>query len=163
MSQNLNYVKQQGAVNPISLFAKWLTARAAGEVASQDAATITNPEVSIASYETKIIKLGQQGTNLILRLAYDDGLTAITNPIVKVFGRTGSDAWQLLLNKAGGVTTTLTTSANDTTDGTLLYTIPDFTTQAIDCLGCDELLVGVETALAGTGTVSNAIVQAKVI
>ena len=57
-----------------------------------------------------------------------------------------------------------TTGADDTTDETetYLYTIPSYA-DAFDCLGCEEIVIGVQTALAGTGTTSTAILQAKFI
>lgn len=156
-----SFVKE--IVAPCSLTQNWTTAISAGGPAVQDSASITNPTTQITADTRVLLRRGGVGTSLILRLAYDDGLTSITNPVVKVFGRTGNDVWQALRNKSGSLTTTLTTAATDTTDGTLLYTNPAFDTEAIDCLGCDEILVGVETALAGTGTTSNAVIQAKII
>jgi hypothetical protein len=84
---------------------------------------------------------------------------------VKVFGRTGSDAWQLLYSKGGNLVETLTVdTTNDARDGTFNYTTPSFSTHAWDRLGCEELIVGIQTALAGsTGSVATATVQAKFI
>lgn len=157
------------SVCPISVTAPWQNVIDAGGMDDQDAATITNPTTQITASTRHIYQRKGAGTNLILRLVYDDALTAITDPVVKVFGRAnGSEVWQLLKNGASGITTTITTQASDdgatdVTDGTYLYTTPDFATQAIDCLGCDEILVGVQTILAGTGTVTTAYLQAKII
>jgi hypothetical protein len=156
-----SYIKE--IVAPCSLTQNWTTAISAGGPAVQDNASITNPTTQITAATRIPLRRGGVGTILLLRLGYDDALTTITDPVVKVFGRTGSDAWQLLKSIASALTATLPTAATDSTDGTLDYTTPDLSTHAWDCAGCDELLVGVETALAGTGSTANAIIQAKVI
>jgi len=148
-------------VSPQSFTGVWQGVITGGRVATQDAATITNPETEITNAASYNLKRGGRGTFLALRLAYDDGLTSITNPVVKVFGRTSSDAWQLLKTRASALSATLTTAATDAQDGTLKYTTPDIETHVWDCFGCEEIIVGVETALAGTGTTANSIIQAK--
>lgn len=150
-------------VIPMSATSFWETAISAGGIAVQDAATITNPSTEIASTAT-ILKRGGKGTLLVVRLQYDDGLTSITDPVIKVFGRTGSDMWEVLKTRAStpAITFTVTTGANDTTDGTYLYTLPSYV-DAFDCLGCEEIVIGVQTALAGTGTTNTAVLQVKFI
>jgi len=150
---------------PVSLTSIWQTVITAGGPAVQDAASITNPETQITSSTRSIFNRKGAGTHLLLRLKYDSTLTAITSPVVKVFGRTGADAWQLLYSKGGNLVETLTTdTTNDARDGTFNYTTPSFSVHVWDCLGCDSLIVGVQTAFAGaTGSVATATVQAKVI
>lgn len=156
--------RHAGSVCPVSLTAPWVTVIDAGGPAVQDAATIQNPDVSITAATRHIFNRGGWGTNILVRLGYDDGLTTITNPVIKVFGKTGSGAWQILPNKAGSATITLTTAAaTDVTDGTLLYTSVDMDDQQIDSQGCEQILIGVQTALAGTGVVSNSVIQVKLI
>lgn len=149
----------------MSATSSWEIAISAGGIATQDAATITNPSSEIASTAI-ILKRGGKGTLLVVRLQYDDGLTSITDPVIKAFGRTGSDVWEPLKTRAStpAVTFTVATGADDTTDETetYLYTIPSYA-DAFDCLGCEEIVIGVQTALAGTGTTSTAILQAKFI
>jgi len=157
-----------GTSYPGSLTAPWLDVILAGGLTTQDGATITNPETGInasATVTKLVIPANGAGTNLILRMKYDSTLTAITSPIVKVFGRTGSDAWQLLYSRAGNLVETITAdTTNDARDGTFNYTTPAFGTHAWDRLGCDELIVGVQTILAGsTGSVATATLQAKII
>ncbi len=148
---------------PASLTTQWQTLITDGGPAALDAATITNPETQItAATSARFVRLGA-GSHILLRLRYDDGLTSITAPVVKVFGRTGSQPWQLLKNRAGNLSIALTPAATDTEDGTYKYTTADFDLHAFDCLGCDEILVGIETALAGTGTTSNSAIEIKVI
>lgn len=152
-------------VYPASLTAQWVTIIDAGGADDQDAATITNPTTQIVLSTRHILLRGNQGTILLLRLVYDDGLTSITNPVVKVFGRSlSTEIWQLLKTKAAALTGTLTTATStDVTDATNNYTTPDYDTQSWDCLGCAEILVGIQTALAATGTVTTAYIQAKII
>lgn len=153
------------AVTLYSMTSAWQTIIDAGGPAVQDAATITNPTTQIVASTAHLFQRRAKGTNLILRLGYDDALTSITDPIVKVFGRTGStDVWQILKTKSGSITCTLSTApTTDTTDGTLRYTTPDSSTTTFDCFGTEEILVGIQTALAGTGTTNNSIIQAKFI
>lgn len=152
------------AVCPVSITCIWQTIIAAGGPGTQDAATITNPNTQITNSTTHVFKRGGRGTVFFLRLGYDDGLTGITDPVVKVFGRGNSaDVWQLLPTEGGALTGTLTTAATDVTDGTLNYTTCGVLAQAWDCLGCEEIIVGIQTALAGLGVTNNSIIQAKII
>jgi hypothetical protein len=147
-------------VHEASIRATYQTAISAGLVATIDAATVTNPTSQVVRAGTNIMRADGGGTFLVVRLAYDDGLTAITAPAVKVFGRANlGEPWRLLRTRGGAVQSTLLTAATDAEDGTLKYTTPDLTTSVWDVQGCDQFIVAVETALAGTGTTSNAVVQ----
>jgi len=157
-----NNVSPRGEiVRPASVFGQWRNVLDAGGPAVQDAVSITNPTTQIIGATTHIISMDNGATFIALRLGYDDGLTGITDPVVKVFGRTKTDAWQVLKTRAGTLTATLTTAATDAADGTLFYTTPDIESHVWDCFGCEELIVGIETALAGVGTVANSIIQGK--
>lgn len=145
---------------PVSGIARWKTATTA--INAIDAATVTNPNTQVTRNTTPIIKRSG-GTTLRLRMAYDASLTVSTAPVVKVFGRTGSDSWQLLKSVRGNVSEALSVAATDASDGTLKYTTSDQFVHSWDCDGCDELIVVIETALSGTGTVSTAFVQVKFI
>lgn len=148
-------------VAPCSLSSNWIDAIDAGGVATQDAASITNPDSEITAVTRHTLsRQNSAGTLLRLRLGYSG--TPSADPVLAVFGRSGTDAWERLVNKSGGSSATLTTAAStDVTDGTLKYTaVGDG--QTFDCQGCDELLVGVQTAFAGSAT-ADAIVQAKII
>ena len=149
---------------PSSFYGSWTTILDAPGPALQDNANITNPTTQIIFITTHIFETGCLGTTLLLRLGYDDALTLITDPVVRVFGRTGAtDPWQLLKNVTGGTEAALVTSANDTITGDLKYTIVDPALQAWDVMGCEQILVGVQTALNGTGDLTNSIIQAKMI
>ncbi|TXH58991.1 MAG: hypothetical protein E6Q97_00850 [Desulfurellales bacterium] len=152
-----------GEYIPVGGQSNWQTLIAAGEVATLDAATLTNPDTQIASTRAPIKLLGG-GTNLLVRLKYDVGFALTTNPVIKVFGRTGTDGWMPLVNQAALTLTTLVIdTTNDTSDGTFKYTTVYVSLQAMDLLGCQEIVGGVTTALSGVGTTSNAVVQFKVI
>lgn len=160
-----DWTHRNGAIAfPSSLVSGWSFAISAGGMTIQDAPTITNPESQITSSTRIKLNKGSRGALLLLSMGYSSGLSGITSPVVKVFGRTAGDRWQTLKSRGGNLVETLTaTAATDDTDGTLSYTIPDFAVTAWDCLGCDQLIVGIQTALAGTGTTSTAFLQAKVI
>lgn len=145
---------------PTTVTAQWRTATTAINVI--DAATVTNPETQVTRNTTSIIKR-TGGTTLRVRMAYDASLTVSTAPVVKVFGRTGTDAWQLLRSVRGNVSETLAVAGTDVSDGAFKYTTSDQLTHSWDCDGCDQLLIVVETALAGTGTVNTAFIQFKFI
>lgn len=156
------YSSQRAVGSPMPIH-EWATAIAAGGVATQDAATIDNPTADITRSTTSVVNLGSvSGVYVTVQLAYDDGLTSITSPVIELYGRAGgSGTWIRLPNRAGATAVTLTTATTDVTDGTLFYTAPSPTNHIWDRMGCDEFLVGVTTALAGTGTTSNAVVRIK--
>lgn len=134
----------------------------AGGPAIQDAASITRPDTQIIDASRVISQLDITGTYLSLVLGYDAGLTGITAPVVKLFGRyNNTDRWELLRNMAEDVNALLRPDSSDVSDGTLAYTTVDLTRQVWDVGRVNEVVVGVETALAGTGTVSNSIIQAR--
>lgn len=155
-------INSRGAqVYPCSVSSNWINAIDAGRVATADNASITNPDTQIVNASTHIISRDRHaGTLLKIRLAYTG--TPSTDPVLVMFGRSGVDKWERLINKSDSTTSTLTTAvATDVTDGTLFYTqVTDDHT--FDCNGCDELLIGVQTAFNGTVT-TTAVVQAKII
>lgn len=152
-------------VSTASFTCDWSVMIAAGGVATRDGAvagTVTNVVLDITrSVTSSMLRQGRAGTTFRLSLAYTG--TPSTDPVVAVFGRTGTGRWQLLKNKAGAATATLNTAVlTDVTDGTLFYTYCDPTNHAWDCDGCDEIVVAVAVAFAGTVT-NTAIVQGKII
>lgn len=174
LSSSVNFQIQETdakLIAAISLTSDWQTMIAAndgsdGGPESADAATITNPTTQITKATRRIyLRQGKAGMFLVLRLGYDDALTVTVDPVVAVFGRKNSSGkWERLRNRAGALTGTLATDiTNDVTDGTLKYTTVHHDNNMWDVLGCNEILVGVQTALAGTGTTTNSIVEGKVI
>lgn len=154
---------------PQSITAKWQTVMTAGGPAALDAATINSPTSQITAGTRAIFSCMGTGTTILVRIGYDGTLTAITNPVIKVFGRTGAaETWQVLKNRSGGLSATITlvptTDTIDTVAGPLTYSAPDYTTLAFDRLGCEEILIGIEVALAGsTGVTNTSILQVKLI
>ena len=155
---------------PAAIVSEWVSAIDAGGIATTDngGSDITNPDDQIDGLTRHILKVNKRGTFLQVRLVYDDGLASITDPVVQIFGRySGSEMWQRLRNMSSSplINVTLVTDqdANDVTDGTFKYTDPLFKAQTVDLNATDEVLIGVKTALAGTGTVSTAVLQAKLI
>ncbi len=151
---------------PAQLTSRWRTIIDAGGMDNQDAATITDPDAEITESTTHILKVGEVGTTLRLRLRYDDGTSSVTNDaVIKVFGRHSSaDPWQNLENRGGAITTTMTiATTTDVSDGTDNFTAVDATDHAWDLDGCDEVLVGVVTLLNTNGNDALASLEAKVI
>lgn len=159
-----NAVSPRGEiVRPASILSTWITVIDPGGMTTLDAATITNPTTQITASTRHIFSVENQGTTLILRMKYDAGSTVATSPVVKVFGRTRTDAWQLLKTKALALNATITGApTTDVTDTTWNYTTPDLSAQAWDCAGCMELIVGIETVFAGSITAFSSL-QAKFI
>ena len=150
---------------PAQIPAIWNTIIDAGGLDSADAGTITDPNTEITDADRHIGKVGKLGTTLRLRLQYDDGVSSITtDAIIKVFGRTGTEPWQILTNRAGNISVTMTiTFASDVSDGTNNWTTVLPNDHAWDLDGCDEILVGVETILNTDANDALALLQAKVI
>lgn len=158
----LRYNTDAQPVAPSAILSPWATVIAAGGPANQDAASITNPDTQITAATTSIIQREAIGTLLALSLGYDDALTSITDPIVKVFGRYDENRrWELVPNLAGDLAKALATAATDVADGTLKYTTVNAENHVWNVGAFNQLLVGVETALAGTGSTSNSIIQAR--
>lgn len=157
--QNLDIVR------PVQTICGWLAAIDNGGLNSQDAATITNPDTEIVGSTAHIVRTNGFGTQLKVRMQYDDGITPSADPIIQCFGRgRPGDVWQLLQNKAGSTSITLVTATStDLTDGTDLYTAVDPDDHHIDQDGCTEFLFGVTTAFAGTGGPSASVLQVAVI
>lgn len=151
----------------VSAASPWSTVIDAGGMDDQDAATITAPATEIVLSTRHIFRSnGRKGTFITARMAYDDGVSGVTSPVVKLFGRYRdkdfTSDWQILENKAGSITSTVTVdTTNDVSDGTLNFTHPDADNHVWDCVGCNEFLFGVETAFAATGTVTTAYLEAR--
>lgn len=155
-------------VIPVSLTSEWQTIITAGNIATADnSGTIAEPDEDIDGVGRLMFrKGGNGGTTLLLRLGYDPTLTSITAPVVKVFGKTGDDAWDHLTTREStpSLDVTLTPAATDAVTDGLAYTTVSLTAHALDCLGCSDFIVGVKTALNGsTGSEATAILQAKFI
>lgn len=152
-----------GIVAPSSMKSGWvdIISGTSALATADSAGGLLNPE-SLAATRFPIWRRSK-GTNLLLRVKYSSASTVTTSPIVKVFGRTGADAWDALPSKGGNLLETITcTVATDVTDGTWSYSQINFTALAWDCLGTEKFIVGVSTAIAGSA-MTTAVLQAKII
>lgn len=101
------------------------------------------------------------------RLKYDRAVTAPTSPVIAVFGRTRLSetevgSWERLSTLGSASTSTLTVDVtNDVDDGTWQYTSTSLEDHTFDLNGCNEFLVGIQTAFAGTGTVNTSTIECK--
>lgn len=149
-------------VAPNAIRGRLATLVLAGGPAIQDAATITRPDTQIMDASRRLVELDITGTYLALVLAYDKDLTDITPPVVKLFGRyNSSERWELLRNMADDIAAILRPDASDVSDGTLAYTTVDLTRHVWDVGRVNEVVIGVETPLDGTGNLDNSIIQGR--
>lgn len=151
---------------PVSMTSNWVTIISAGTggiTTVANAAALLNPEDANTSALCLPFYRKAKGTNLLLRVKYATASTVSTSPIVKVFGKSGTDAWDNLPDKSGAYTTTLTcTQATDVRDGTFNYSPINFSTLSWDCLGCEQFIVLVSTAMVGSA-LTTAVLQGKII
>lgn len=135
----------------------WTVAVGPGGPSVQDAGTITNPDSQITDATRRIVRReGIHGNACVVRMKYDSNLTGITPAIVKLFGRASpNDAWELLYTRSGNLTATLADDSADVDDGDFKYTTVHPNDHVWESAGCDEFLLGVEQALAGSGVVNN--------
>ena len=154
-------------VTPVSAAGPWHTVIDAGGMDDTDGGgNPTNPETQIDGTDHHDLRRDRknQGTTVLFSVGYDDGLTGVTSPVIRIFGKFDKDdaneRWTMLPDANGSTDITVTADeTNDVTDGTLKYTKPI----SVDGLGFNDFRFGVKTAIAGTGTVTNAIGQAKLI
>ena len=143
----------------------WVVIREAGDMDGADGAPLDDPDADITNATTHILTTGGRGTKLLLRMRYDDDDSAPTDPVVKVFGRHSSSdtQWMTLSNDTPAIVGTIvTTVADDVTDATNKWSTVLPATR-FPLLGCDEILVGVQTAYAATGNAALALLEAKVV
>lgn len=159
--------KSGPVVIPVSGTSQWVSAIVSSGAntgpAVADASPITNPTTQVTSSTRRIVRREEvSGTYLLVRLGYASAASDITSPIINVFGRTGSDDWEKLPNINGDFNATLTADEdNDIGNGTLRFTsVGD--DQKFDMNGCEEFLIGVDTAYAAvTNEGTNSIIQVK--
>lgn len=152
---------QFGLVVPHSGLSKWVTVIDAGGVDAADASPVVNPDTEIDDSTDHTLDLGDiGGTGIVVRFAYRGSVA--TSPVIRVFGRfDDTDDWQVLTNKAGDDTTTLSVdTTNDSTDGTDKFTTVVLDDHYFDCQGTRYIRIGVQTAQSG-GTASVSYIQAK--
>lgn len=158
-------LNNMGHVYPSGGSSRWRVCIEAGGPAIADAATVQDPESVVTSTTRLWIPRKGKGTHLMLCLGYSSACTPSTDPVVKAFGRTGTDFPMLLKNRTGGLSAALTTAPS--TDATysvtgLRYTTVDDSLHFFDSKECDEALVVIETAFAvSAGTTADSVILYK--
>tara|TARA_S200002703_G_scaffold21909_1_gene18566 strand:- start:2625 stop:3158 length:534 start_codon:yes stop_codon:yes gene_type:complete len=156
-------VLSEDVSKPVQIHSFWAKVHDNSKVA--DDSTLNDPEDNITANARLLFC--PLGTSLVLCHGYTGSVNSVsTQPVVKVFGRTVSDAsettltaldgvrgqWMVLPNKAGSIDITISDSATDTTDGTTTLTTVDPDAHVVDLMGCNQILVGIKTASAGSTT-----------
>lgn len=151
---------------PVSVQSDWQTVIDAGGVDGADATPITNPAAEMAATDHHALLTEVRGTTVLLRVKYDDGISAVTPAVIQVFGGSGTvtnlgvaDIYEPLFDAAGNHQITMTVdTTNDVSDGTFNWTDP----VELDFNGCAVVIVGIHTAFSGTGTYTTATLEAKI-
>lgn len=141
------------------------------DAADNSGNNVTNPYgiARLGDADTKELRIFRRpavgGEFLAVRHVYDEQLSISTQPVVQLFGRSGTDGeWELLPNLAKSVTSTITAAGTDafSKDGAYLYTTVDEDNNVWDCMGCTEFVFVIKTAVAGSGgDVALSFLQAK--
>ncbi len=142
-ARTLPYTDRGCVTSPVVLGSRWMTV-INNAALTTNPGTITNPD-SLGSGCTPIRRQSRARV-LRVRLRYNDA-EATGSLALKVFGKTGSDPWQIVRNVAESKSATITTSAGtDIASGGLRYTNPDSDEHAWSIEGYDVILVGNESA-----------------
>ena len=156
-------IRSEDLSKPVQIHSFWTKVHENTKVANDS--TLNDPEDDI-TVNARLL-FAPFGTSLVLCHGYTSAVGGVTTqPVVKVFGRTvnssnettmtASDGvrgqWMVLPNKAGSIDITISDSATDTTDGTTTLTTVDPDAHVVDLLGCNQILVGIKTASAGSTT-----------
>jgi hypothetical protein len=142
---------------PVSILSDWVDVCTAPETADNSGSTVVAP-LGLTREELKRLYNRGRGTTLQIRLKYDDGISAVTSPVVQPFGFDGNDAPMRLRDAEGEHELELTIDlTNDVQDGTYGYTEP----VEVDMDACASVLVAVKTAFNATGTKNNSTIQAR--
>lgn len=152
----------QPLINPVAtcgVVTDWVDICTAPETADNSGSVVTNPGAITRSTQNWFAACGL-GTQVLVRLKYDAGISAPTSPVVQLFGRDSQGCPQRLVDGSGTHEQTLTIdTTNDVTDGTCKYTAP----KTINIHGNIELLAAIKTAFNATGTLTNSAIQVRVI
>lgn len=158
------------ATTPISITCDW--ANVFTDLSAKDNTGLVDQasDVSAATITARTF-YADTGTLIVPRLGYAVATTAITtNAVIVLWGRVRgtSNDWQVMRNKAGGVSSTLTAnigtaSGSDVKGSTYAYTTPDIDSQAWDRQGCNEFFPIILTNFDGDSTDATTVLQVKVI
>ncbi len=142
----------------------------AGGPASQDAATITAAS-QIDGTKKRRMEIPAGHSHVATRLGYDTATTGITTQcVVKMLGRKKLDntptfgTWEILPNRNGDISVTLTAAPATDIDDTLSYTLVDEFDHIFHVRGYSEIIIGVETAFAPTdGSSAVSVIEVKTV
>jgi hypothetical protein len=142
-----------------------INAAATGQgIDAVDNASVTNPTTQITRACTRILRALAGGTNLAIRLSIPSAASITTSCSLAVFGRCGdSGEWQRLRNRNNLSSVTFTLPTSPVVNGSLKSSEVDNLNHLFDCQGCDQFLIGVETALAlSGGNAYDSVLSAKI-
>ena len=135
-----------------------------------DASTVDNsgnPVTTEAQVEAvhpypaaKRLDVSGAGSHLVLRMKYENALISTVGPTVSVLGIDINGAIEKLRTMRGDLSAVLTPNAGDTASGIYRYTVPD-DMATFPLRGAQQVVVAIEGALSGTGTVSTSTVEAR--
>ena len=143
-----------------SINSRWEDMIAAGGMTIEDNGgnKIQDPEVSITDATRIVRNKTDFGLILLLALKYDKDFVVSTNPIINVFGVTPKEKstadnqpWGILQNRAKAISVTITATATDTIFEGFRYSLVDLDDNLWDMLGSDQIVCGVQKAVAGAG------------
>jgi len=137
----------------------WVDIIDAGGMDDVTTSAAVKPEGFADSDHHRFVSLGGEITNIMLRMAYDPATTDDgTSPVVYAYGRTvqndGSSAgpYMALYNQEDTAVKAITLSQDgsaDAQDASFKYTDVK-KHQTLDAKGCNQVIVGVGTAFAGS-------------
>lgn len=152
-------------VTPTSGVGWWQDACLSPETADNSGNKVTTPTSQIPTANPIITREQASGTFLALRLKTPAAATSPTAALrACVFGRADqNEAWQRLKTRSGAdqVVISIDTAA-DAINGAWRYSVLDPNAHVVDCMGCNEFLVGTDVAVAATGLDSDSTVEAKI-
>ena len=140
----------------------WATVCTAPETndGASDGTTVINPLGISTSTHKRLVN--QEGSdNLEVRLKYPSGLSAVTSPVVEVYGIDGAGNIARLKTVAGASSATLAVDSTDVGNvgGTFFFT----DAAQFVVTGYRHLLVAVKTKFSATGTITGTVVQGRLV
>lgn len=154
-------------VEVVSPTSDWVTVLAAGGIATAGNAgnRVTTLAQILAHGSCLIHRVGGRGSQMKVRLGYDDGIADAdvgADPVVQVFGVDAAGAFWPLRTPLDQDEITLEVLDTDyVEDGTLKYTAPQ-QEQTVDLEGAEWVVVIPKTAMVAAGKdLTNGVVQIK--
>ncbi len=156
-------------VAPVSIMSFYVEAIEATGLSTAD----STPSVFASVADSRILERGKRdsGTSLVVSIKYNDDVTAVSQqPKIGVFGWTVNqdgtieDGPRLLVSRNGNVFEEVTMNADDdASDGGFKYSSPNLEEQCWDTAACNRFKFVCETEATGTGTFTDATLEAKIL